>query len=273
MTDFLAEQARLRPALDRLLGLAAGWADPIVATNSGPDGSAIADNIAARSTWDGHGGTVDERPPWRNTGGNSAGNVAAVAGTDALGALEQTDRFAAPDRFATGPDPLPAAAAPGPGAKVGHPDMPTVLPRFRLALARRGQGGAPVRGFVAASPGTTAGLSARLGSRQTADGFIPNGMTATMPVLAGAEAGAGPGWIPLGLAPSVAPPDRGPNSLRPPPNAGREPLSGSRQAMPAGFGEPGAFFGAFAGTFEAELEERIADILERAAMDAGIDLP
>lgn len=268
MTDFLAEQARLRPALDRLLGLAAGWADPILATNAGPEGSAIAENIAAHSTWDGRVGTADERPPLRNAGRTPAGDVAAASGTDASGPLEQTDRFAAPDRFATGPAPLPAAAALAAGAAAGRPDMPTVLPRFRLARARPDQGGASVRGFVAASPGTTAGLLARLGSRQPSAGFMPNGMTATMPGLASTEAGAGPAWIPLGLAPSVAPPDRGPNSWRPPPNAGREPLSGSRQAMPMGIGEPGAFSAAF----EAELEERIADILERAAMDAGIDL-
>ena len=271
MTDFLAEQARLRPALDRLLGLAAGWADPIFATDAEPDRSAIAiaERIAAHSTGAGHVGTTDERPPLTNAGRTPEGDVAAATRTDAPAALEQTDSSAAPDQFATGPAPLPAAAALASATAVERPDMPSVLPRFRLAPARRNRGGAPVQGFVAASLGTTAGLLARLGSRQTADGFMPNGMTATMPVLASAEAGAGPAWIPLGLAPSMAPPDRGPNSLRAAPNAGREPLSGSRPAVPAGFGEPGAF----SAVFEAELEERIADILERAAMDAGIDLP
>jgi hypothetical protein len=129
-----------------------------------------------------------------------------------------------------------------------HPALPS-LPSFRLASVRRGRAAVPLRSFASGVLGTTAGAVPELGlsDRRAAD--APANRTKVISSLPSATTFSGF------------------SGMRATPDASWESQC-RRQAMGT-LTEASAF----AAAYEAGLEERIADILERAATDAGIDLP
>ncbi|MGH6887234.1 MAG: hypothetical protein ACREGK_14305, partial [Geminicoccales bacterium] len=89
------------------------------------------------------------------------------------------------------------------------------------------------------------------------------------PAAPAGHPGAAPAWSAAAFSLSAAPSYPGVSGVRGMPGPGMAPAPAPRHAAAATLSEAGVF----AAALEADLEERLADILERAALDAGIDLP
>jgi hypothetical protein len=272
MADLIAEQARLRPALDRLLRLAAGWVDPPMPAAMEPD------RTQARA---------------ESTPGARPSSIPTDRLADAISASDATERQSPPPTarasnadngsdlprrapaFAIDDNVGPRATPPEdmenlPRAVGEQPSEPTnerasalpPLPRFRLAPAPRGRAPAARRGTASALLGVTAGAAAE---RQPAGaGLTPSGASRDRRL-----GGALPNLSRAMSSPSDAAAFSEFRSLRRAPEGEAESALQPRRAGAI----PWAEGRAFATIAEVDLEERIADILERAAIDAGVDLP
>lgn len=273
MADLIAEQARLRPALDRLLRLAAGWVDPPVPAAIEPD-TARADTERASGVRP-SSASGDRLPDALSTSDAAAQRSPAPTGrtSDAddgseLTAAATLPRSVPPHAIDEDVGPPDAEKRATPRAAGAQPSGPTnerdsalpPLPRFRLAPAPRGRATAVRRSTASALLGVTAGAVAEV-----------------QPIAAGfAESGASSDRRPSGALPSLS------RAMSSPSDAAA--LSAFRGLRQGSGGEAesalqprragaGAESRALAAISEVELEERIADILERAAIDAGVDLP
>lgn len=266
MADLMAEQARLRPALDRLLRLAAGWADPVMPTEAAPEAAARAGSAALEpppaALPDGAAwcptppGAVPPDPASRGAGAG----VDEPAAPSALALEARADAVQAP-----GQAPVvsrPVIGDPAQRVAIAEQRSAAPLPRFRLAPSSRRPGTQPRRGLAGAALGVTAHAAAH-------PDFPGAGVGAFAPPVAPAgHPAAAPAWSTAALTPSAPPSYPGVSDLRGTPGPGMAPAPAPRHAA-AALSEAGVF----AAALEADLEERLADILERAALDAGIDLP
>jgi hypothetical protein len=275
MADLIAEQARLRPALDRLLRLAAGWVDPPVPAATEPDTTGIDTERASGVRPSSASG--DRLPDALSTSDAAAQRSPAPTGRtlDADDGSELTAAATSPrsvpphaiDEHVGPPDaekratPRAAGAQPsGPTNERGSASLP--LPRYRLAPASRGRTTAVRRSTASALLGVTAGAVAEV--QPNAAGF--------------AERGASSDRRPSGALPSLSRAMSSPSDavafsafrgLRQGSGGEAESALQPRRADAGAWAESRAF----AAISEVELEERIADILERAAIDGGVDLP
>lgn len=275
MADLLAEQARLRPALDRLLHLAAGWTDPVTA-----DDSVAVDKHADKAD----AGTLPPRAldvmangsamAPRETGGAGNRATASPVWTAGPGALSDRRESSSGSRNAA-PGLLPAAdTGSAEQAAAVAADNTSPLPRFRLAPA----------------PGL------RVAPHRAAMAGAMLGVTASAPTVADDPVGVA--WMPPAFADAVNAPSAAarwpmathgpsPDPLAPLPalpaawratgtgsiGSAETPIQGSGPIASNGYPSLIGSAHALGPAIEAELEERIADILERAAIEAGIDLP
>lgn len=276
MADLAAIQAGILPRLERLLALAAGWAEPALpfTGDAGRSPSAavtpgLAPAAGSPSVMAAGATRAD------STGEGAAGNVLSphgsapvphsAAGPDAGADLPDAARPPAPViPSASGPFRLPAAPAPH-----GGMEAPRRQPPMSAALPRP----APPPHPPPEAGGTTALPRFRLARRATVPtsrppalgvagaGSLPEGARSAPDTSA---AGAAP--LPGIAAPGLAAPD--PVILRPPTRLapGSLPLPPAAAPLLA----PAAATPAPA---EDMLEDALADLLERAALEAGVSPP
>lgn len=290
LSALLAEQARLQPMLERLLQLAALWADPVARPAGEGDaavaepGAESADAATSRAMALGAAGIAASPPP-----ADELAHATGVAPSVATG-LPTADRaIASPEireavpsgarqmgglaasvvaaQLSTGRGPTQggARAAAGPFAaamRMAQHLSPSPLTGSRglAPLGLQPGGSDRLPGWDSAGEAAT-----RLGVPATASSVDdePGGLARLGMVLAAAASGgvAGPAPGGRGMA-------GGAMALSAPLGRGGDAPVGAVSAWRGGVGEPGPGVGA-----GDALEERLADILERAAAEAGVLLP
>jgi hypothetical protein len=259
MADLFAEQARLRPALDRLLRLAAGWVDPdaLVATDPEMAGAGIERAPGARPS---------SAPTDHTSDADNASDPSAAAAmprsVPAYAIRDDAGPPATPPNDAERPA-LPRTVVAEPSGPTNEPGSALpALPCFRLAPAPRGRATAARRGIASAVLGVTASAVAEL-QPAAAD------LTRNAPSRDRRPAGALSSPSQAMSSSSSAAAFSELRGLQRAPDNDAESTVRPRRASANRRAEGRAF----AAISEVDLEERIADILERAAIDAGVDLP
>lgn len=280
LPTLLAEQERLRPMLERLLALAALWVDPVVpgegqAEPGGADALRFADPRRA-DTGAAAAGTGASADPAASAMPSAAffrdkafrpavGHPAAAVGASAP---TQSGNSPAADR----PE-FPET----PGVGASHIESPasSVMP-----LARLGRLNARVAGRGATAK-RTASLQAAVASpaaRSSPFAAISAGAAFSpgppmMPAdAAGPGVTQGPAVMAVGAASSGAGPAM-PSSPWPTPTGSAPRAAAMAGGIAAWTASGGNVFGDLATLPGDALEERLADILEHAATEAGIALP
>lgn len=302
MTDLVAIQATIMPRLERLLALAAGWAESSgpgpepshgaapgsaaarAAPGSARGPSAVASGLARADADASATAGIASAPP-----GPAAGQATAIAAmTVEPRAPHDGDRDAARERpvpSAAHPFPHPDGAAPSDGPTASPPMSPPVIPMARASLRRNRQ--EPTQPDPVGAPRSR---DPPAGDRR------PGEARADLPRFRLARrAPPEPARPPaFGLAGAgVAPPDAGSGSTPSPfasPFASRDTAAGpAGSALPLLRTAPPAVSGSLplpsvatpalsappvapALTDDA-LEDALADLLERAALEAGVAPP
>jgi hypothetical protein len=272
MPALLAEQERLMPLLERLLGLAALWADPPVLGGEAAGPGAPAGLRFARVAGGSAGAAMALPATAQPVPAMSAGVAAGGPGLSVLPVQQPaaaglrtfgTGAGAEAARgFGAGPDQAGASAS---RPEAGFPSPPRVPLPPALPVASLGR--------LRERAGTRLADPARSGAVLAA---APG--TAAMPFAALAAAAAtplDPGARPAGPSPPVG----AVGVVEAAPLAATPPVTAAPPASRAAATPGGLAAWAAAGATDAlglpgdALEERLADILERAAAEAGINLP
>lgn len=290
MTDLAAIQAEIMPRLERLLALAAGWAEP---SAPGAEGRHDSAPIA-----------VAERAAPGSAGGSTLATSGMVQTSNRAQPATETPPIPlreVADRAATMPTGLPAADEAGSDADTRSADPRTVLPRtgpFRLSrrTARSERPAAQHRNSdtVSSVAGSGPRQSRSAPQQPSRAGAVPaSDPHADLPRFrlarrTPAEAArspvlgvAGTGTMPPGVVgPVPAPAPFAPAGTTPGPAEFGFPRFGG--APPAGAGSlllPSVAIPALSAAMAAPaltddaLEDALADLLERAALEAGVSPP
>lgn len=260
LATLLAEQDRVRPMLDRLLALAALWMDPDVRDDGpgeadGAKGLRFAEPGAARAA---------------ATAATAAEQAESMVG-DAVRAGPVVPRLrnapavsAAPTTGARSADGMVAAQ----GVAATLPAMPVAsLQRLRERTTARGVGVAAAAPAIAASFAARPSPFAALAANAPGDA-VPIGDPRSAFAVEATHAATTPSaWgaaAPMMTATPASPPDASRAAV-----SRAVPMGAATSAMTGAF----SLGGALAEPPGDALEERLADILERAAAEAGIALP